>query len=58
MSQVHVDSELMTNYVSAVPVPAGSHHVAVLDEKRMPLLFARSNDIKHPRLSVCEYPGR
>ncbi|KAH0372867.1 hypothetical protein KCU65_g919, partial [Aureobasidium melanogenum] len=52
MASLTVDSELMTNYISAVPVPAGSHHVAVLDEKRMPLLFTLSNDRPLPRLQV------
>ncbi|KAL1876851.1 hypothetical protein VTK73DRAFT_9153 [Phialemonium thermophilum] len=51
MASITVDSELMCNYVSSVPVPAGSHHVAVLDEKRMPMVFCLSND-QQPRLRV------
>ncbi|KAG9758073.1 hypothetical protein KCU73_g4084, partial [Aureobasidium melanogenum] len=52
MASLTIDSELMTNFISAVPVPAGGHHVAVLDEKRMPLLFTLSNDRPLPRLQI------
>ena len=43
----------MTNYVSAVPAPAGGHHVTILDENRMPMLFCMSSD-RQPRLRVSE----
>ncbi|KAK1774877.1 hypothetical protein QBC45DRAFT_489404 [Copromyces sp. CBS 386.78] len=52
MASLSIDSELMTNYVSAVPIPAGSHHVAVLDEKRMPMVFGLSSDSDSPQLQV------
>ncbi|KAF7502179.1 hypothetical protein GJ744_006768 [Endocarpon pusillum] len=52
MASVRIDSELMTNYVSAVPVPAGGHHVTVLDEKRMPMVFSLSNDKESPQLRI------
>jgi hypothetical protein len=45
MASVIVDSELMTNYVLASPITAGKHHVAVLDERRSPMLFVlRANE--------------
>lgn len=47
----------MTNYVSAVPAPAGSHHVTVLDENRMPMLFCMSSD-RQPRLRVSKSTER
>ncbi|RBR22926.1 uncharacterized protein FIESC28_04224 [Fusarium coffeatum] len=52
MATVTIDSELMTNYVSTVPIPSGSHHVTVLDENRMPMVFCLSNDISAPRLQI------
>ncbi|TXC08244.1 hypothetical protein FocTR4_00004234 [Fusarium oxysporum f. sp. cubense] len=52
MATIKIDSELMTNYVSTVPVPAGSHHVTVLDQKRMPMVFCLSNDRLSPRLQI------
>ncbi|KAF5655281.1 hypothetical protein F25303_689 [Fusarium sp. NRRL 25303] len=52
MATISIDSELMTNYVSTVPVPAGSHHVTVLDQKRMPMVFCLSNDRPSPRLQI------
>ena len=57
MASIVVDSELMTNYVSAVPAPAGSHHVTVLDENRMPMLFCMSSD-RQPRLRVSKSTER
>ena len=54
MASITIDSELMSNYVSSVPVPAGSHHVALLDQKRMPMVLCLSND-KQPRLRVCKF---
>ncbi|SCV36830.1 uncharacterized protein FFB14_06274 [Fusarium fujikuroi] len=52
MATIRIDSELITNYVSTVPVPAGSHHVTVLDQKRMPMVFCLSNDRPSPRLQI------
>ena len=54
MGSLRIDSELMTNYLSAVPVPAGSHFVTVLDERRQPMVFALSND-EVPKLQCCKY---
>lgn len=53
MASLSMDSEFIFNYVSAVPIPAGSHHVTVLDEKRMPVMFCLSNDLTSPQLRVC-----
>lgn len=45
MAQIQYDSELMTNYVSAVPVPGGSQFFTVLDPvTSRPIVFALSND--------------
>jgi hypothetical protein len=45
MASVIVDSELITNYVLASPITTGKHHVAVLDERRSPILFVlRANE--------------
>ncbi|KAL9106679.1 MAG: hypothetical protein Q9227_008331 [Pyrenula ochraceoflavens] len=44
MAQIQADSELMTNLVSAVPVPGGSYFRIILDESRRPLVISISND--------------
>jgi hypothetical protein len=44
MARVLADSELMTNYVSAAPVPAGSYFQVILDEQRRPMVVSISND--------------
>jgi hypothetical protein len=51
MAFFKTDAELMTNYVSARPVPAGSHFVTVLDEKSRPMVVSLSND-KVPKLQI------
>ncbi|RYP05955.1 hypothetical protein DL764_003459 [Monosporascus ibericus] len=43
MASVAVDSELMTQYVAAVPVPNSSRFFTVRDERGLPLLFSLSN---------------
>ena len=54
MAHLEYDSELMTNYISAVAVPAGSHMVTVLDPTTsQPIVFALSND-KMPKLQVIK----
>ena len=58
MTRITADSELMTNLVSAVPVPAGSYFRAILDEDRRPLLISISNDVDTPpklQLSMSQY---
>lgn len=44
MATISADSELMTNYVAALPVPAGSKFSAVLDENRRAMVLSLSND--------------
>ena len=45
MASLRVDSELMTNYVSALPVKAGSKFVTCLDPiSRRPMVFGISTD--------------
>jgi hypothetical protein len=44
MATIKADSELMTNYVAAVPVPAGSKFSAMLDENRRVMVLSLSND--------------
>ena len=47
MGSIHWDSELMSNYVAAVPVPAGSHFVTCIEPAtKAPVVFAVSNDAK------------
>ena len=58
MASIHIDSELMTNYVSALPVPAGSHFVTCLDPiSRRPMVFGISND-PTPKLQVVKVIAR
>ena len=54
MAHVTTDAELMTNYVSAVPVPAGSHFVTVLDENLQTIVLSLSND-KVPQLQISKH---
>ncbi|KAJ5175562.1 uncharacterized protein N7482_001439 [Penicillium canariense] len=52
MATLQWDSELMTNYVSAVAVPAASHMVTCVDPHTLqPMIFALSND-EIPKLQV------
>jgi hypothetical protein len=44
MATIKADSELMTNYVAALPVPAGSKFSAILDENRRVMVLSLSND--------------
>ena len=53
MAHVKADAELMTNYVSAVLVPAGSHFATVLDEKSQTVVVSLSND-KVPKLQISK----
>lgn len=47
MSSIKYDSELMTNYVSALPVPPSSHYVTCIDpSSRRPMVFTISLDAK------------
>jgi hypothetical protein len=56
MASVIVDSELMTNYVSASLIAAGKHYVAVLDERRSPMLFVLgANEQRQPHLYICQF---
>ncbi|KAH8802584.1 hypothetical protein F5884DRAFT_683783 [Xylogone sp. PMI_703] len=54
MATLHFDSELMTSYFSAVPVPPSSHLVNCLDPiSRRPMIFALSSDAT-PKLQVIK----
>lgn len=54
MASVKIDSELMTNYLAAQPVPAGSSFVTCLDpQSRRPMVFGISND-PVPKLNVVK----
>ena len=54
MASVKIDSELMTNYLAAQPVPAGSRFVTCLDpQSRRPMVFGISND-PVPKLNVVK----
>lgn len=54
MASIVYDSELMTNYLAAVPVPAGSQFFTVLDPvTSRPIVFALSNDAV-PRLQATK----
>jgi hypothetical protein len=54
MAQIQYDSELMTNYVSAVPAPAGSQFFTILDPvTSRPIVFALSNE-NPPRLQATK----
>lgn len=44
MASITADSELMTNYIAAVPVPAGAKFNTVLDENRRVMVISLSND--------------
>lgn len=44
MITVKQDSELITNYVAANPIPAGERFVVVSDEHQEPAVFALSED--------------
>ena len=52
MASLNVDSGLMTNYVSAMAVPAGGKFVMVLNEHRRPMTFCLGSGSK-PELSLC-----
>lgn len=56
MARIDGDSELMTNLVSAVPVPAGSYFRTVLDEDRRPLVISVSN-AEVPKLQLSKSTG-
>ncbi|KAF7870614.1 hypothetical protein EAF04_004358 [Stromatinia cepivora] len=51
MASIATDSELMTNFIAAVPVPAGSHFDTVLDENRRPLVFCLNQEAV-PKLQI------
>jgi len=51
MASFNVDAELMTNYVAASPVPAGSHFKTLLDNNSKSMVVSLSND-KLPKLQV------
>jgi hypothetical protein len=53
MARITADSELMTNLVSAVPVPAGSYFRAILDEDRRPLIISINKDTP-PKLQLSK----
>jgi hypothetical protein len=53
MARITADSELMTNYISAVPVPAGRYFKVVLDEERRPMVIRISSD-QIPKLELGE----
>ncbi|RAQ76530.1 hypothetical protein COH20_010367 [Aspergillus flavus] len=44
MAYTRVDAELMTNYVAARNVPAGSHFIAALDQNDELMVFSLSDD--------------
>lgn len=45
MASIRYDTELMMNHIAAVPVPAGSKFVAVLDpDSRRPAVISLSNN--------------
>ena len=46
MITIQQDAEMMTNLISANPVPAGSRFVAIKDENSMPAVFALGQDKK------------
>jgi len=54
MASLKADSELMTNYVAAVPVPVGSKFSALLDENRRVMVLSLSNDTI-PKLQFSRY---
>ncbi|KAK2758180.1 hypothetical protein FQN54_004024 [Arachnomyces sp. PD_36] len=54
MASFKTDAELMTNYVSASPVPAGTHFVTVLDENSRPIVVSLSSD-KVPKLQIIRH---
>jgi hypothetical protein len=56
MASFRTDAELMTNYVAASAVPAGSLFKSLLDNNGKPMVISLSND-KPPKLQVgeCSY---
>ncbi|KAF2835860.1 hypothetical protein M501DRAFT_1007694 [Patellaria atrata CBS 101060] len=55
MAYFKVDAELMTNYVAATPVPAGSHFATVLDETSQPIVISLSSDRPSPKLQIVRH---
>lgn len=54
MAYTRVDAELMTNYVAARNVPAGSHFIAALDQNDELMVFSLSDDpVPKFLLSMC-----
>ena len=53
MASVTVDSELMTNYISAVPLAAGAEFRTVLDNNRRPMVFCLSSGTE-PQIQLCK----
>ncbi|KAL3422840.1 Vegetative incompatibility protein HET-E-1-like protein 20 [Phlyctema vagabunda] len=57
MASFKTDAELMTNYVAASPVPAGSHFRTLLDENNKPIVVSLSND-ETPKLQVVRHDAQ
>jgi hypothetical protein len=52
MAHIRYSSELMTNYISAVAIPAASHIASAWDpQTSQPIVFALSND-ETPKLRI------